>query len=157
MLNKVDNAKALTTKSTFKIIYKVSVPLIGSRGGRINLSMNNKGYGKMEPWMIKKRIQTHFKKYVERADPYRAVNPYERRYVKFVRVLGKGGRLMDQDNFKGGCKPIMDLLQWYNWLFDDDIAHVVPQYKQAVDRREDGPALEISIGVETGRLTDMEF
>ena len=111
----------------------------------------------MEPWMIKKRIQTHFKKHVERADPYRAVNPYERRYVKFVRVLGKGGRLMDHENFAGGCKPILDLLQWYNWIFDDDITHVVDQYKQAVDRREDGPALEISIGVETGRLTDVEF
>lgn len=114
-------------------ILSVNIPLVGPRGGKISLSMNKTYTGFGPPaWQKKKRIQEHFKKYIPYAGQENRAKEEELRYVKFVRILGTRARLLDDDNFKGGCKAIRDLLIYRGWIFDDDNKHLRVKYYQHI-------------------------
>lgn len=128
-------------------ILDVTVPLVGPRGGKIKISMNKvyTGFGP-KPWQIKKRIQTHFAKYIKYASQEHKPNHNEIRAVVFIRYLGLRNRIMDEDNFRGGCKSIMDLLTYRGWIWDDDPGHIRPKYTQDSTSREKGERLRILVG-----------
>lgn len=73
-----------------------------------------------------------------------------RRLVLFTRWMGHRERAYDEENFKGGCKPILDVLVKKGWLVDDRRKMVETEYRQwrAWNRRVGAtltPEMEIRI------------
>jgi len=132
-----------------ELIETLIVPLVGARGGQIKLSLNKqtgfKKKGMIEPWMIKKRNKAHFRKYIPYAEE-KIATFYDMRFVKITRLIPSRGRIMDDDNFKGGCKQVRDILTEMRWIYDDDHNHSLFRYYQDKTRKSPIHSLEIKIG-----------
>jgi hypothetical protein len=56
----------------------------------------------------------------------------ERRSVLIRAQVNDHRKLYDQDNFKAGCKPILDSLKKLGWIKDDNLKWVEVRYEQEV-------------------------
>ncbi len=61
-----------------------------------------------------------------------------------VRITRYGGRLLDEDNFHGGCKALIDELRYAGLIPDDNPASISLRYEQrVVGRSEWGTLVQI--------------
>ncbi len=144
----------METTRKLVILVEFTIPLVGARGGKINLSLNKSmafikpkdGAKQIPPWAFKKRNREHFRKYVyEAKNDFMEANHKDIRYVKYTRIMTKGSRLWDATNFAGGIKQIEDVLVERNWLYDDDVFHVLNYFSQDGSNRKRQHALNIKI------------
>lgn len=120
-----------------KLLTQFTVPLIGPRGGKIPISLNklkpkvNK-YSKAPAWATYKRVKDFYLKNVKICyeEGIQRANETSFRHVMFIRNIGKRGRLLDDDNFVGGLKPLRDVLTEKGYIWDDDKPHLKAYYKQ---------------------------
>lgn len=66
---------------------------------------------------------------------YQRPEPQDRKML--VRIISLRGRLLDEGNLIGGCKPIPDILQRMNYLKDDNPKWVKVYYDQKQVPKED--------------------
>lgn len=65
-----------------------------------------------------------------------------------VRITRYAARVLDADNFAGGCKPLIDQLRYGALIPDDDPASVEIVFRQErVKKKEEGVRVEICGGV----------
>lgn len=85
--------------------------------------------------------------------------PESFRAVTFRRLLGPGERKYDDDNLRGGLKPVRDILIETGWIVDDDASHAVFFYYQERSPIGGGPALVIRVysGLYENRTTPLEL
>lgn len=67
--------------------------------------------------------------------------------LMLTRVLGKGQRLWDADSVgRGNAKELIDTLVSLGWFHDDSPKWIRPVwYRQDETRRQDGPAVVVSV------------
>lgn len=139
-----------------KLLVQFSVPLVGPRGGKIPISLNklkpkvNK-YSKAPAWATYKRVKDFYLKNVKICyeERLKRANETSYRHVMFIRNIGKRGRLLDDDNFIGGLKPLRDVLTEKGYIWDDDAKSLKAYYKQ-VKTENPFDSLTIRIGEENG-------
>lgn len=68
--------------------------------------------------------------------------PYERARVTIIR---ENNRLLDQDNFVGGCKYLIDGLRVHGLIVNDDAQHIEVIYLQRQIQKRDGPRTLVHI------------
>lgn len=68
-----------------------------------------------------------------------------KRRVIFTRILGPRNRLLDQPNFIGGIKPVLDALVNVEGLVDDSAKHFEGYYHQRKQRPGEEPGLGVDI------------
>lgn len=60
-----------------------------------------------------------------------------KRHYKNLIILSKRKRLIDQDNFIGGTKGLLDTLKNSGWIKDDDLKSVTVTYQQEKSKKEE--------------------
>ena len=60
-----------------------------------------------------------------------------------VRITRCAPRLLDADNFVGGCKPLIDQLRYHGLIADDDPASIELQFRQKAVRGKGWTEVEI--------------
>lgn len=61
----------------------------------------------------------------------------EFRYVEIIAYHDSRRNFLDDDNFRGGCKPVVDCLKNLGWIKDDSLNWVKVEYDQKT-KGEDG-------------------
>ena len=69
-----------------------------------------------------------------------------------VRIVRKSVRLLDADNFAGGCKPLIDQLRYAKLIPDDDpeSVEILFQQTKVATKKEEGTEVEIRQGDSKG-------
>lgn len=76
-------------------------------------------------WLYKKYKDTWHKAI---AAAFGHIQPEEKK--KFIKIISKRGRIIDQDNLITGAKPIPDALQKCGWIKNDNIKWTKIEYEQ---------------------------
>lgn len=137
-----------------KEILSIIIPLIGPRGGKIPISLNKfkPNYrSKVPAWAVSVNTRKYYEKYVpytyEKEQP--RANYREKRKIVIARQYHHPYKMLDEDNFKGGLKPLLDTLRNKNWIYDDDNIHLTCIYQQhLVEEIEYANQLSITVLME---------
>jgi len=118
-----------------KEILNIVIPLIGPRGGKIPISLNKfkPSYkSKVPVWAVHVNARKWYEKHIpytyEIKEP--RANYREKRKVEITRIYGSPYKQLDEDNFKGGLKPLLDTLTNKGWIYNDDATHLECTYNQ---------------------------
>lgn len=63
---------------------------------------------------------------------------------RWVEITRHGPRLLDDDNLRGGCKPVLDALRYAGLIADDSPDLVSVGYRQVIDRVEPRTTVRVS-------------
>jgi hypothetical protein len=72
-------------------------------------------------------------------------------------ITRRGTRLLDADNYAGGCKPLIDQIRYAKLIPDDDPASVEILFRQVkvATKSEEGTEIEITGGSMRGESTEL--
>lgn len=67
--------------------------------------------------------------------------------VRIIAYYESTRNFLDDDNFRGGCKPVVDCLKNLGWIKDDSLKWVRVEYEQKVkgddDTKETGTRIQV--------------